>query len=163
MSSQTVTKQRNKSASRKKNCKSKSITHLTMQLIGFYFIWNAFGISRQICHDTLSEDSWEWDLQVTVFMCDDPRCILLQRAFFFFARYRKDLVSLLLIPAYVTESYACSVPPIQSSFLARNLSSLTRCRSWLYELLLRAPVGAGVLVCCFSISFATSPSAKSCF
>ena len=45
-----------------------------MELIGFYFIWYDFGISRQICHDTLSEDSWEngsheWR------RCDDPRFI----------------------------------------------------------------------------------------
>ena len=55
------------------------------------------------------------------------------------------------------------VTPIQSRFLARNLSSLTRWRSCLCELVLRAADGAGVLVRCFSISFATSPSAKSCF
>ena len=155
-----MSKQRNKSASRKKDCASKSITHPTMELIGFYFIWYAFGTSRQICHDTLSEDLWEWEPRVmAVYMCDDPRSILLHQVFFSFAGYRKDLISLLWIPAYVMESYPCSVCPIQSRFLARNLSSLTRWRSCLYELVLRAADGArgSLLVRCRSISFAKSP------
>ena len=38
-----------------------------------------------------------------------------------------------------------------------------RWRSYLYELVLRAADGAGFLVRCCSISFATSPSANSCF
>ena len=41
-----MSKQRNKSASRKQDCTSKSIPHPTMEFIGFYFIWYAFGISR---------------------------------------------------------------------------------------------------------------------
>ena len=41
-----MSKQRNKSASRKQDCTSKSIPHPIMELIGFYFIWYAFGISR---------------------------------------------------------------------------------------------------------------------
>ena len=61
------------------------------------------------------------------------------------------------------ESCPCSAPPIQSRFLARNLSSLTRWRSCLCELVLRAVDGGGFLVRCRSISFATSPLAKSCF
>ena len=89
--------------------------------------------------------------------------VSLHRVFCSFARYRKDLVSLLWISAYVMESYPCSVPPIQSKFLARNLSSLTRWRSCLYELVLPAADGAGFLVRCCSISFTRSPSAKSCF
>ena len=153
-------KQRNKSASRKKDRTSKSITHPTMELVGFYFIWYAFGISRYICHDTLSEDSCESDGGVHVWRSSS---ILLRRVFFSFAGYRKDLVSLLWIPAYVMESYPCSAPPIQSRVLARNLSSLTRWRSCLYELVLRAVDGGGFLVRCRSISFATSPLAKSCF
>ena len=47
-----------------------------MELIGFYFISYAFGVSRQIYHDTLTEDSWEWEPRaLAVCMCDDPRLI----------------------------------------------------------------------------------------
>ena len=52
---------------------------------------------------------------------------------------------------------------VKSRFLARNLSGLTRWRSCLYGLVLRAADGAGLLVRCCSIPFARSPSAKSCF
>ena len=67
---------------------------------------------------------------------------------FSFARYRKDLVSLLWIRTYVMESYPYLVPPIQSKFLAMNLSSLTRWCSCFYDLILRAADGAGFLVRC---------------
>ena len=160
-----MSKQRNKSASRKKDCASKSITHPTMELIGFYFIWYAFGISialdlpRHFVGRFLRVRATS-DGGVHVWRSSS---ILLRRFFFSFAGYRKDLVSLLWIPAYVMESYACSAPPIQSRVLARNLSSLTRWRSCLYELVLRAVDGGGFLVRCRSISFATSPLAKSCF
>ena len=116
-----------------------------------------------VCFWYIAQDVPRYSVRrlMAVCMCDDPRFIA--PGFFSFARYRKDLVSLLWISAYVMESYPCSVPPIQSKFLARTLSSLTRWRFCLYELVLPAADGAGSLVRCGSISFTRSPSAKSCF
>ena len=143
-----------------------SITHPTMELIGFYFMCYAFAfwyialdlpryfVGRFLRVRGTSDGGvhvWRSSVYSTA------------PVYFSFARHRKDLVSLLWIPAYVMESYPCSVPPIQSRFLARNLSSLIRWHSCLNELVLRAADGGSFLVRCFSISFATSPSAKSWF
>ena len=111
-----------------------------------------------LCQKIPESESHEWWRCACVMIL-----VLLHRVFLSFARYRKDSVSLLWISPYVMESYPCSVPPTQAKFLARNLSSLTRWRFCLYELVLAAADGAGFLVRCCSISFTRSPSAKSCF
>ena len=156
-----MSKQRNKSESRKKDCTSNpsynGINWILLYMVCFWYI--ALDLPRYFVRRFLRVRATS-DGGVHVWRSSS---ILLRRVFFSFAGYRKDLVSLLWIPAYVMESYACSAPPIQSRVLARNLSSLTRWRSCLYELVLRAVDGGGFLVRCRSISFATSPLAKSCF
>ena len=95
-------------------------------------------------------------------MSDDPRFIA--PGFFLLRQIPKRLGIIALNSSLCNGKLSSSVPPIQSKFLARNLSSLTRWRSCLYELVLRAANGAGlVLVRCCSISFARNPSARSCF
>ena len=155
-----MSKQRNKSASRKRDCTSNpsynGINWILLYMVCFWYI--ALDLPRYFVRRFLRVRATS-DGGVHVWRSSS---ILLRRVFFSFAGYRKDLVSLLWIPAYVMESYPCSVPPIQSRFLVRNLSSLTRWHSCLYELFLCAADGAGFLVCWCSMSFTTSPSAKSC-
>ena len=92
--------------------------------------------------------------------------VSLHRFFFFFRQIpiRLGIIALNSSLCNGKLSVFGSSDSVNSRFLARNLSGLTRWCSCLYELVLRSADGAGLsVVRCCSISFARSPSAKSCF